>query len=172
MTNEDLQLVVPTVRLERSFRAMAREYADVGEHSYQDLPEDFAGYVGRLLDDAGGVRLEPGLVPASTFWLIRDGREVVGVVRIRHELNEHLLVTGGHIGYDIRPGQRRKGYGRRLLALAKDKARELGIGQALLTCREDNVPSARIIEANGGVLADVIDSELMKCRMKRYWIDL
>lgn len=186
MTTEHLQLVSPTVDLARSFRQMAAEYAAAGEGRYQDLPADFAAYVARLLDDARGVGLQPGWVASTTLWLVRGlrgpqaalseseggGREVIGVARIRHELNDHLLITGGHIGYDIRPSQRRKGYGRRILALAKDKARQIGIARALVTCDVDNVASARIIEANGGVLADVIYSEPMKCRMKRYWIDL
>ncbi len=87
------------------------------------------------------------------------------------ELSDRLLAGGGHIGYDIRPSARPRGYGRRILALTLQKARARGIARALVTCLVDNVASARIIEANGGVLQDVIHSDVLGGMMKRYWIE-
>lgn len=51
-----------------------------------------------------------------------------------------------------------------MLAAALPVARSLGIDQALLTCDEDNLASHRVIEANGGVLADQGGGKV------RYWI--
>jgi len=85
-------------------------------------------------------------------------------------LNEQLLVVGGHIGYGIRPSERRKGNATKILSLALDKARELGIERALLTCDKDNIGSAQTIINNGGQLdsEDVVnDTEI-----QRYWINI
>lgn len=83
---------------------------------------------------------------------------------MRHRLNEHLLEGGGHIGYDVRPTARRRGYATAMLRDALRKAAELGIEKALLTCDDDNVGSYKVIEANGGVMEDVRHGR------RRYWV--
>lgn len=176
MAAERIQLVQPVAGLEKAFVSMVREYARVGEDRYQGIGElgrgDFAAYVRRLGEQARGVGLADGYVPWSTFWLVRGGARVLGVSRLRHRLSERLLVSGGHIGYDIRPSERRKGYGTRLLALTLPRARAMGIERALVTCLAGNLGSARIIEGNGGVFQDEIFSEEMGGQLRRYWIDL
>jgi len=115
-----------------------------------------------------GLDLPEGFVPASTFWLV-DNNKFIGHVNIRHKLNEKLSKVGGHIGYAIRPSERRKGYGSQILALVLSKVSELGIKHALVTCDNDNLASAKIIEKNGGVFQD---KELVdKVTIKRYWIN-
>lgn len=50
-------------------------------------------------------------VPNKTFFLIRcEDNKIVGMINIRLELNEKLKNSGGHIGYSVRPTERRKGY--------------------------------------------------------------
>ena len=113
----------------------------------------------------------PGHVPASTYFCLDTERDVlVGAVNIRHRLNESLLQDGGHIGDGVRPSERRKGYATRMIALALDKCRELGIWRVLMTCGKQNIGSAKSIRKNGGVLENEID-----CggeTIQRYWIDL
>ena len=79
------------------------------------------------------------------FWLIIDGRPV-GVGKLRHYLNDSLMTVGGHIGYSIRPTERGKGYGNLILKELLKKAREKGIADVLVTCREDNIRSRKVIE--------------------------
>ena len=176
MGSENIQLVEPTVELEAAFASMVEEYRRAAEDLYQNIPElgrgDFAAYVQRLHDNARELNLKPGYVAWSTFWLVRDGRRILGVSRLRHRLSEGLLTSGGHIGYDIRPSERGKGYGTTILALTLAQAGQLGIRRALVTCLADNAASARIIQKNGGVLQDEIFSEQMGGQLKRYWIDL
>lgn len=52
------------------------------------------------------------------------------------------------------------------------KARKLGIDRVLVTCDDDNVASARTMEANGGVLENKLYVESEKQTVRRYWIDL
>jgi predicted acetyltransferase len=110
-------------------------------------------------------------VPFSIHWLV-EGEEFIGEASIRHELNTWLLREGGHVGYGIRPARQRKGYGKLILALALEKCRRLGLGRVLVTCQDDNRASARVIEANGGVLKNVAADPAGRGRLRRYWISL
>lgn len=106
----------------------------------------------RLCDIHAGKNLPANWVPASTYWLVDSANRIIGTVNIRHRLNERLEFRGGHISYYIRPSERNKGYGTRLLSLALNLCRSLGINKVLITCKKDNLPSKRVIEKNGGVL--------------------
>lgn len=106
-------------------------------------------------DYSQGRNLPSGWVPCSMFWMI-DGDDIVGIVNIRHQLNESLFERGGHIGYEIVPSERNKGYGKKILALSIIKAKEIGIHKILITSFEDNIASRKIIEANGGKLENKI----------------
>ena len=113
----------------------------------------------------------PGFVPATTYFCLDTERDIlVGAVNIRHRLNKSLLQDGGHIGDGVRPSERRRGYATRMIALALEKCREMGIGRVLMTCSRDNIGSAKGIRKNGGVLENEISSggEIVQ----RYWIDL
>jgi predicted acetyltransferase len=74
-------------------------------------PADFQSMVQFLLDSENGENLPEGWVPDSTYWLVTEDQQIVGAVNIRHTLTDKLLNSGGHIGYGIRPSERRKGYG-------------------------------------------------------------
>lgn len=100
-----------------------------------------------------------------------DGR-IVGMLDLRHRLNELLAEWGGHIGYSVRPDERRKGYAKWMLAHALPEAKKLGIDRVLVTCNDNNIASARTIEANGGVLENKLYVERAKQTIRRYWIDL
>ena len=112
-----------------------------------------------------------GLVPDSTYFCLDTERSIfVGAVNIRHYLSEGLLFSGGHIGDGIRPSERGKGLGTRMIALALDKCRELSLERVLMCCDSDNFASARTIEKNGGVLENVVVDG--GAPVKRYWITL
>lgn len=112
-----------------------------------------------------------GLVPDSTFFCLDEDRDImVGVVNIRHYLNEALLQSGGHIGDGVRPSERRKGIATQMIGLALQECKKLGIDRVLMVCDKDNVGSAKSIMNNGGVLENevVVDG----CVEQRYWIAL
>ncbi len=129
---------------------------------------DFERYLGSLEVHEETERL----VPDSTFFCLdTDRQRLVGAVNIRHRLNERLLATGGHIGDGIRPSERGRGYGTRMIALALDECRKMGLDRVLMCCDESNPASARTIEKNGGVLENTLadpDGNLVR----RYWIQL
>jgi predicted acetyltransferase len=175
MGDEELALIQPRLDMEAAYRAMAADFTSAGETMRSGGLQDFAGYVRRARTRALGHELPPGWVPCTTFWLVRDGTVVLGSSSLRHELNADLEYEGGHIGYAVRPSERRKGYGTRLLALTLGEARRLGLARVLVTCDRENVASARVIERNGGVLVGSVISRYdyrFGKPVSRYWIDL
>ncbi len=113
-----------------------------------------------------------GKVPDSVFFLLdEESDRLLGAVNIRHYLNDYLLREGGHIGDGIRPSERRKGYATKMIGLALQECKKLGIDKVLITCDKDNVGSSKSIINNGGILENEIineDGELEQ----RYWITL
>ena len=111
-------------------------------------------------------------VPGSVLFLYDEDRErFLGAVNIRHYLNDELLQSGGHIGDGIRPSERGKGYGTKMVALALEECKKLGIDKVLMTCDKDNIASAKTIIKNGGVLENEFLNEEGKTE-QRYWITL
>ena len=112
-----------------------------------------------------------GLVPSSTYLGIREkDNYIVGMIDIRHYLNEYLTQVGGHIGYGVRKSERNKGYAKQMLKLALEKSKELKIKRVLITCDEDNIASEKVILSANAKLEDIrnVDGE----NKKRFWIDL
>ena len=112
-----------------------------------------------------------GLVPSSTYLGVREkDNYIVGMIDIRHYLNEYLTQVGGHIGYGVRKTERNKGYAKQMLKLALEKCKELKIKKVLITCDEDNIASEKVILSTNAKLEDIrnVDGE----NKKRFWIDL
>ena len=149
------QLIRPSREFAASYRSYVAEMKASGEKlipfplTYPH--DDFEELVATLEDNSRGDGIPPEFVPHSTFWLL-DGGEIVAVSNLRHSLTPALKQRGGHVGYSVRPSCRRKGYGSLVLRLTLQEARKLGIRTALVTCAKDNVGSAMVIRANGGVL--------------------
>ena len=113
---------------------------------------------------------EDGFVPASLYFLIDENMKIYGALHIRHELNAFLLNYGGHIGYGIRPSERKKGYATKMLSLSLSLVKQLGIKKALVTCDKTNIASSKTILNNGGVFEnEVIEDGKVT---QRYWINI
>ena len=109
-------------------------------------------------------------VSASTFFMVDDNDLIIGMVNIRHTLNDKLLFHGGNIGYSIRPTERGNGYAKIALFLALKECFSLGLTRVLITAEDNNVPSYKTIEALGGVMENkVLDDGKY---FRRYWIDV
>lgn len=174
-------LVPPAVDVHESFLAAMDEYVAEGRGGLDDfsnigndlrayastwaMADGFARYVDYLLAQ----RLEetprpPGFVPTTVLWWL-DGPTYLGRLNIRHRLAPGQAgERNGHIGYDVRPGARRRGHATAMLAAALPLAAALGLPRVLITCDFDNEASRRTIERNGGRPADRRDEKL------RYWL--
>jgi predicted acetyltransferase len=160
-----IQLVKPSVKYKESFLNAINEPDSQKLFKRFELEEDFGKYVEKINSYINGAPLENGFVPESTFWIV-ENEEYIGRVSIRHKLTKQLEASGGHIGIDIKPSKRGMGFGKKALSLGLQKARKIGLNQVLLTCRINNVPSRRMIEACGGKLKEIEND------VCRYWIFL
>jgi predicted acetyltransferase len=174
------ELVRPSLKVHRSFLTAMAEFRAEGRGGADDNSiigsenrefgatwatlEGFAAYVQKIRRDADEDAPRPaGWVPCTNLWYV-EGVEYLGRLAIRHRLTEFLRDSGGHIGYDVRPTARRRGYATAMLCEALPVARALGLDQALVTCDTNNVASRKVIEANGGRYEDTRGNKL------RYWI--
>lgn len=113
-----------------------------------------------------------GYVPSSTWMCVRKAdNRLVGMISLRHELNDFLLNYGGNIGYSIHPDHRGKGYSVEQLWLALEKARERGMERVLLTCESWNQASRAVIQNCGGHYEDSRTAPDGRS-FERYWITL
>ena len=94
------------------------------------------------------------------------------MINIRYDLTPNMLEFGGHIGYGIRPTERRKGYNKINLYLGLIEAKKLGLTDVMLDCDVNNLGSDKTIQALGGVLerqgVDPYDGSLTNV----YWINV
>jgi len=165
------RLVKPSVRYQRSYLAALAESRH--ERQVTKLPRpkgSFTDFVVMYQDMERGKNLQKGYVPATMYWLV-SGTRFIGWICIRHRLTPRLRTFGGHIGYWIRPSERKKGFGTLMLRLGIRKAKALGIKKILIMCNQSNRGSRRIIEANGGKYLDVVRPKHHRnTREVRFWI--
>ena len=114
-----------------------------------------------------------GRVPATQYIFVRehDGK-IVGMLQIRHYLNDYLEKYGGHIGYSVAPSERRRGYASQMLKTALTKCQELGLDKVLITCIDHNEGSRKTILANAGVYESTVYEPDEQVSLERYWIVL
>lgn len=171
---EKLILIEPTIEYEQKAKEYIQEFKDenidiaggasIDKFSYLD-------WLKKLELEKRKETCEKNRVPASTFFLIRlEDNKIIGMINIRHELNDYLLNEGGHIGYSIRNSERRKGYATKMLRLGLEKCLELGMKKVLVTCNKNNIGSAKTIQNNSGILENEYIRENKVTQ--RYWINL
>lgn len=167
-----LMLIEPSLEYRDEYLDMINEWSNTGERMIPFILRFDCSNFDSFLEEIQNLKTSKdrgeNKVNSSTFLLVNNEGRVLGATNIRHELNEQLLKMGGHIGYGIRPSERKKGYATRLLAMALEKARSQGVRRVLVTCDKNNIGSARTILNNKGSLdsEDIIDGVVIQ----RYWI--
>ena len=175
---EKLKLILPTMEYAGQIMAYKEEMKSAdssmdgcGPLRYNESAAQWLADVRAYIDPA---TVPVGKVQATQFLAVResDGR-LVGMINVRHSLNEHLQKFGGLIGYSVRPSERRKGYGREQLRLALLFCKEtLGLDRALITCKTGNEGSRRTILSAGGVYENTVHEPGRNVDLERYWITL
>ena len=117
--------------------------------------------------------LSKGLVPSSTYFLIRENDDkLIGMIDLRIKLNDYLRNYGGNIGYSIRPTERKKGYAKIQLYLCLLKCKEYDLDKVLITCANYNEGSRRTILSLGGIYEKNNINKSEEDNLELYWIDV
>ena len=129
----------------------------------------------KMKDTRDITKLKPNRVLSYDYFAV-DGDKFIGIIHIRIELTPFLLSYGGHIGYGINPKYWKQGYGTELLRIGLIKIKEfIKDDKVLVTCDDDNIGSAKVIENNGGILEDKVlnkDDYGQEVLTRRYWIKI
>ena len=174
---DELFLTLPHEHYCEQITEFRREYLEAG--SSMDgcgalrRTADPAEFIRACRDDPAMETLRPGRVMATLFLCVRrSDNKLLGMIQIRHYFNEYLEKYAGHIGYSIRPGERRKGYATEMLRLALPFCRELGLKKVLISCEPWNIGSEKTILHNGGVYESTVYLPDEDIYLKRHWITL
>lgn len=131
----------------------------------------YEAWLEKVLADIDIANIPKPRVPALTYFYVREeDDQIVGMINIRLALNDFLKKEGGHIGYCIRPTERRKHYATDMLNEAIKVCATIGIGEVIVTCDKSNVGSAGVITNCGGALDAEFYSETFGEVIQRYLI--
>lgn len=123
----------------------------------------------RLRKNREGLDLPENRVASSMYYAFLSG-EIVGRVNVRHQLNENLRRRGGHVGYAVAPGYRRRGLATEMMKQVLPLCRGLGIASLMVSCADDNTGSWKLIEKLGGRLEDKVWDDEDQEMIRRYWV--
>ena len=148
------------VQVNRSYIDAIQEYKDeylkshiringgCGLHHYNNL-DDWFNEIDKIVVGKSDRRIQ-----SYTYLCVVDDK-LVGMLDIRLHLPKEWY-SAGHIGYSIRPTERRKGYATLALREALLITKELNIEPVIITCLKSNIASKKVIINNGGVLLEEI----------------
>ena len=172
-----MKLVLPSLDYEQELMDYRQEFIDSNGvingsgrlANYESIPEWLA-WVTSLTSPH---TLPPDYVVCSTYLYVReDDNKIIGMIQLRHYLSAFLEQYVGHAGYSIRPSERRKNYGTRMLHDALPILRSLGHSRVLITCDPWNVGSRQVILKNGGIYESTVTEPDSGAELERYWIGL
>lgn len=173
---DNMKLVSPSVEYKDSYIKLVQDFSQSDNQLVPfTLNEDFSDFptlVAKLNGYALGHNIPEGFVAHRSFWLIDPNNEVVGVSNLRLALTDNLKKIGGHIGYGVKPSERRKGYATTILSKTLVEARNHGIQKALVTVEESNTASINVIKKNGGIFDSEGPVEGIEGLFQRYWIEV
>lgn len=174
-----LQLVKPSKQYYKQYKEMMDEWNMEGSriapwplHLKYHTEDLFEEMLNRVQEVEDGKNLGE-FASSTTYWLYDDETDIlIGASNLRHYLTEEGLKLWGHIGYGIRPSERRKGYATKLLELTIKEAKDKNINRVLLGAYTGNVGSWKVMEKCGGKFDNVVIEEETGLSVKRYWISL
>lgn len=170
-----IELVLPS----ENFKEQVLEYKKEFEISGDSMDGtanlrhsiSYEEWLNAIKDNLKEDTVRDGLVPASTYLAIRaSDHKLIGMIDIRHRLNDYLLQFGGHIGYSVRKSERNKGYAREMLKLALEKCKAISLDKVLITCDKENIASSKTIIGNGGILENEVQDE--ERITQRFWVTI
>lgn len=173
---KDLVLMRPTKQFEKEIEDYKQEFIQYGDNmdgtaNLQNI-DSITEWFEMNRKNESKITVKEGFVPATLLLAVRKSdNRLVGMIHIRHELNDYLEKFGGHIGYSVRKSERNKGYGCEILKQGLVYCKTLGVNPVLLTCDKTNIASTKIILSNNAVFeSKMVDNN--GNTILRYWITI
>jgi predicted acetyltransferase len=169
-----VRLIKPSMEYKQQVIEYKKEFLESGDNlagtSYLEKYDVYEEWLKFVLDNEKE-NTKHTQVTANVFLAVREeDHKLIGMINIRHTLNDYLSNYGGHIGYSVRKIERRKGYAKEMLKIALKECRKLGMEKVLLTCDAENIASANTIKSCGGILENEVANNTRLTQ--RYWIKL
>lgn len=172
---EELRLTRPTEAMSGEISAYRQAMLDAGSEmdgcgplSRMEDPAEWLAFC-RQLDDPATT--PPHWVPMTQFVCLR-GAKIAGMIQVRRELNDFLREYAGHIGYSVRPDERKKGVATWMLQNVLPHCRDIGLTRVMVACEPWNDGSRKTILHGGGVYAKTVHCEEQNIDLEQYWITL
>lgn len=175
----NIKLIIPSKNYFKQYKEMMDEWNMEGSRiapwplqlKYH-TEELFNDMLKRIDEVDKGINLG-GFAASTTYWLYDiDNDKIIGASNLRHFLNEMEMKYWGHIGYGIRPSERRKGYGTLILNLTLEKAKDMNIDRVMMGAYEGNIGSWRIMEKCKGKFEEIVFEDETGLPIKKYHIDI
>ena len=174
---EEFILIRPTGEYAHQIAEYRQEFLDAGDSMDGCGPlrriQDPKEYI-KICKDCEDPKTVPSdLFPATQFLFVRvSDNRLVGMLQVRHCFNEYLEKYAGHIGYSVRPSERRCGYAQEMLKMVLPFCKGISLNKVLLTCTDGNIASEKTILASGGVYESTVHEPNTNRDLKRFWITL
>ena len=147
-----IYLVRPTEERKEQAVEFRQEFFDHGEFVINgselfDKTEDYIEWCRAIDANTKEKTVNPNWVITDTFFAIDDQDRIVGIIDLRHTLNDFLKDLG-HCGYSVRPSERRKGFATEMLRQLLEAAKKAGMNELYLSVEKKNEPSVKTITRN------------------------
>jgi len=177
-----IKFIMPDYHLRDEYTEMMDEWVKDGSRiapwsliEQYHTDDEFDKVIRATNEAAVGNMKNKEFVPCKTYY-VKDfiNGKLLGAINIRYYLTKSTYETWGHIGFGVRPSERKKGYATEMLKMALEECRQMRMEKVFIACLENNIGSAKTIEKCGGILRDIFtfiyNGESVNIR--RYFIDL
>ena len=150
-----IKLIRPTKELKEQALDFRQEFFDNGEKVINgsdllDQTENYDDWLASVTANTSAKTVDPAWVVTDTFFAVDETEKIVGIIDLRHTLNDFLRDLGNS-GYSVRPSERRKGIASEMLRQLLTIAVQSGMTELHLSVEKTNEPSIKTITKNGGV---------------------